>query len=570
MKLDEATSIIDCLQYYAKVQPESPAYTYLENGTKHARSLNYGLLDEYAKKLAGCLLQYGLRGERVILIFPPGLEFMVALFACFYTGCLAVPSNLSRNSRHAERLHRIIDDAQAVAILTTNDLKNMLFEQLGRTDVLFISVDLDDLPASESWRESVLPANQQLAFMQYTSGSMSEPKGVMVSHGNLLSNIIAIRDNFGSHEKLVIGGWIPQFHDMGLIGHILHAVAIGGHYVFMSPLAFVIRPLRWLQLMQDYGCELSSAPNFAYDLCSNKIPEEMVLSLDLSRWRWAANGAEPVVAETIKNFSRKFSRAGFRASAMTPCYGMAETTLMISSSTGNLAPLIFTVCADSLADGRLVAVESTASNVQTLVACGTVASGYEVSIVDPHTKQVLSNGLVGEIWVRGPSVATGYWNNPVKTEQNFSAYTRCGHGPFLRTGDMGAFWEGQLVVVGRYKDIIIIRGRNIYPQDLERSLSSASPLVKLNKAAAFSVNDKLVLVQELEKGAQKHPDFSTIQRQLLQLITAEYDLSVHELVLIRANTLPITSSGKVQRSLCRKLYEQKRLNIVPANFAVPV
>lgn len=570
MKLDESSTIIDCLQHYSQVQPEAPVYTFVEKGTKAAQSLSYRMLDNYSQVLASTLREKGLQGERAILLFPPGLEFMVALFACFYAGCLAVPSNIARNSRHAERLNRIIDDAQAVVILTTKELESALVEQLGRSDVTFVSVDLEALSSMVPMEEGALPEGHQLAFMQYTSGSVSAPKGVMVSHGNLRSNIIAIRDTFGTHEGLVIGGWIPQFHDMGLIGHILHAVALGGHYVFMSPLTFITRPLRWLQLMQDYGCELTSAPNFAYDLCTRKIPEEMVSSLDLSRWRWAANGAEPVIAETIETFCQKFSRAGFPLTAMTPCYGMAETTLMVSSSSDNKAPQIFTVCADSLAEGYLLPVDGTTSNTRSLVGCGTVATGYDVSIVDPQTKQILPSGRIGEIWVRGPSVARGYWNNQEKTEHDFHAYTECGRGPFLRTGDMGAFLEDQLVIAGRYKDIIIIRGRNIYPQDLERSLSSASPLVRLNKAAAFSVNDKLVLVQELEKNAPSNPDLPSLERDLLQLITADYDLSVHELVLIRANTLPVTSSGKVQRSLCRTLYEQNRLNVIPTNISEAV
>ncbi|SHO56624.1 fatty acyl-AMP ligase [Vibrio quintilis] len=562
MFIDHASTILDCLTGYRNTHPNALAYTFLPGGKPQGKVVtDYRTLDEQARKIAYSLVKRGLAGKNAILLYPAGLEFMYALYGCFYAGVVAIPGNLSRNSHHLMRLRDIIRDAGASAVLTTAELKDSMMSKLDCPEVEWLSFESEDMCISADLFPEV--KREDIAFIQYTSGSTASPKGVMVSHGNLLANIIAIRDTFGTGEHVRIGGWLPQFHDMGLIGHILHASALGGHYVFMPPLSFIQRPVRWLQLMSDYHCAFSTVPNFAYDLCVDKVSPEKLQGLDFSHWKWAGNGAEPVQAETIDAFTRFLAPYGFSPAAMTPCYGMAETTLMVSSSTDEEVPVICEIPdSDVYQLDEYSQSQESRQKMQRLVSCGRVAPGHRIVIVHPETKQIQAEGQIGEIWVSGDSVAQGYWNNPDKTRQDFHAYTACGQGPFLRTGDSGITQDDQLFISGRLKDLIIVRGRNIFPQDIERSLADISPLFRKNKTAAIQTGQEIVLIQEVEKAALKSPALAESIYQSVTALTQAYEVSIRDLVLIPANTLPMTSSGKVQRALCRKRYEQSNFNVL--------
>lgn len=550
MHIDQAETIIDCLSAYSQSIGEQPAYTFLPRGKGNAQPISYQGLQRNSMLVAQDLIQRKCYRQRAILLYPAGLDFLYGLYGCFYAGVIAVPCNLSRGSHHLKRLNDIIDDAQAAVILTTSELKSSMECQLGRDDIEWLAFDFEQPELNKDIRYPAINKHD-IAFIQYTSGSTSKPKGVMVSHHNLLQNIIAIRETFGTFEHIRIGGWLPQFHDMGLIGNILHTVGLGGHYIFMPPLSFIQRPIRWLELMAEYQCDLSTAPNFAYDLCVERIKKEQLQGLNLSSWKWAGNGAETVHPETIDEFCALLEPSGFRRAAMTPCYGMAETTLMVTASGKDDSPLTLNIDPEAMAKGQLV--EQTSSSYQ-IAGCGFVAPNHEVLIVDPDTCQPLRAGQVGEIWVSGPSVAVGYWNKPEKTEQDFGATTQCGKGPYLRTGDLGLIKDKQLVVSGRLKDLFIIRGRNIYPQDMERYLANYSDCFRLNKTAAFSIGQEVVLLQEVEKSAMKLPSLKELKMQAMAQLVQEFDVTIKELILIKANTIPMTSSGKVQRALCSQKY----------------
>jgi acyl-CoA synthetase (AMP-forming)/AMP-acid ligase II len=569
MKIDSAATIVDCLEHYYREIPDAAAYTFLPKGVHDTQSVTYSSLVSRSKSLANVLLHHRLEGKNVILTFPPGIDFIIALYACFYAGCIAIPTNLSRSSQHAKRLNIIINDAGVDAVLTTEELSQTIGSQLMQADAIVLSTNGANTTAQSlaKNRDHNLPSisNESIAFIQYTSGSTSSPKGVMVSHANLLSNIRAIRDTFGTHEHIKIGGWLPQFHDMGLIGHILHAGAVGGHYAFISPLSFITRPQRWLQLMSDYKCQISSAPNFAYDLCNKRIPDECMSSFDLTSWRWACNGAEPVSPTTIRLFSERFSNAGFSPTAMTPCYGLAEATLMISASNADAAPRFINVLSSGLEKGRLILSNSSGKETKTLVCCGRIAPGHEVRIVDPESHECCAEHEIGEIWIKGPSVAQGYWNKPCTNRIQFRAkavenYTTI--GSFLRTGDIGALHEDQLVITGRIKDVIIVRGRNIYPHDIERTTFSYSPLLRDNRSAAFALGHQVIVIAEVNKGEVLADELTDLKLNLSREISTNHEVVPHDILFIKSNSLPITSSGKIQRNKCKQLYINNNLEPV--------
>ncbi|MBD2791893.1 fatty acyl-AMP ligase [Xenorhabdus szentirmaii] len=552
MILDQAQTLLSCVNHYVLQKPNHTVYRFLPSDETEAITLTWQELEHHSHQLACTLVAAGLHNKTVILMYPPGLEFIIGLLACFKAGAIAVPSNVVRGSRHLQRLKQILTDSKAEVILTTSELSHTLSQAIPDQAIIYYS---EQQTSHTSVR---LPAisPEHLAFLQYTSGSTGIPKGVMVTHSNLIHNLRAMRDTFGLHENLVIGGWIPQFHDMGLVGHIMMTMVLGGQYNFISPLSFIQKPLRWLQLMHDYKAEFCCAPNFAYDLCAEN--DYSGLNLDLSRWRWAGNGAEPVRNTTLVKFYQAVKEYGFHYKSQIPCYGMAEATLVISSSTSEDEPLSLSLCGDSLEKGKLT-LKPDGIVLQT---CGQVAPGHHAVIVNPETKALCQANEIGEIWVQGPSIAMGYWNNEEETEENFKAYTACGQGPFLRTGDLGCLYQNHLLITGRLKDLIIIRGRNIYPQDIEYTAAEQSPAFRSGKAIAFEVNQQIVVAIELKKNVEHTHNLSALKQNVIQKLTSEFDINIADLVFIQSNKLPTTSSGKVQRKLCSSLYLKDELQRV--------
>jgi len=565
----KTSTLVELLKARAASEPEQEAYTFLLGGETEETKLSYGELDRRARAIAARLQAEGVSpGARALLLFPPGIDFVATFFGCLHAGVVAVPAYPPRANRNLARLAAIVDDARPAAVLTTGQLLakvETMAAHLGPlANLVWIPTDRVDLAGAELWREPEL-SGDSLAFLQYTSGSTSLPKGVMVSHGNLLHNEGMIQEAFAQSPESVIVSWLPLYHDMGLIGTVLQPLYLGARCILMSPLAFLQQPVRWLSAISRYRATTSGGPNFAYELAALKISEEEKAGLDLSCWTVAFNGAEPVRAETLERFSRAFQSRGFNPKAFYPCYGLAEATLLVTGGAVAAPPTVHGFDAAAL-ERNEVAPGGDGESCRRLVGSGHAWQGQELLVVDPESRQPCPPGRVGEIWVRGPSVARGYWRRPEETEHTFGARLAegagadgvdpAGQGGYLRTGDLGFLHAGELFVTGRLKDLIIVRGRNLYPQDIELSAERAHPALRVGCGAAFSVEvdgeERLIVVQELDRRGEAAA--SDAAEAIRQAVAAEHEVPPHEVVLIRAGSLPKTSSGKVQRRACRSLY----------------
>jgi acyl-CoA synthetase (AMP-forming)/AMP-acid ligase II/acyl carrier protein len=565
-------TLLDLLRNQAANNPEGMAYEFLDDRDGSSQ-LTFRQLDESARMIAA-RLQLELRsGDRALLVYPAGLEFISAFFGCLYAGVVAVPATYPKPKRPMPRLQRIAVDCDAHIALSTAQTLTTLDPDLLSADAAtnqWIATDELDPKLTELWHPPEVSDNE-LAFLQYTSGSTSDPKGVMVSHGNLLNNLECIRQSFGigeTEDDLASATgvfWLPAYHDMGLIGGILTPLYMGGRSVLMSPTAFLQRPMRWLQAMHDYRATISGAPNFAYEYCVRRTTEEERSSFDLSRWRLAFCGAEPIRAETLHRFAEAFGGAGFRLEAFYPCYGLAETTLLAAGPYYAHEPRILTVNRAALAEHRVVeACGEPADMTQRLVGCGVAVTGHTIVIVQPETSIECDADEVGEILIQGPSVTRGYWDREDETNQVFAAHVEGREGRFLRTGDLGFFREGELYVTGRVKDVIIIRARNHYPQDIEQSAEEAHPAVLPGAAFAIETeegDEQLVVVHQLDRQF-RDANMDEVVRAIRRAIVEQHDLDPHAIVLIRQTSLPITSSGKVQRNLCRDQYLASELKVI--------
>jgi acyl-CoA synthetase (AMP-forming)/AMP-acid ligase II len=552
-------TMFELLQQRAAEQANETAFAFLDD-RDGVSEITFGELDRRARVIAARLQLELKPGDRALLVYPAGLEFISAFFGCLYAGVVAVPATYPKPKRPMPRLQRIALDCDAHVALSTAQTLTTLDPDLLSTDAAtsqWIATDELEYALGQMWERPSIQASD-LAFLQYTSGSTSDPKGVMVTHANLLNNLECIRQSFGifdneeDHASRTGVFWLPAYHDMGLIGGILTPLYMGGRSVLMSPTAFLQRPMRWLQAIHEYKAIISGAPNFAYEYCVRRTTESDRAALDLSSWRLAFCGAEPIRAETLTHFGQAFGNAGFKMQAFYPCYGLAETTLLAAGPDYRNEPRILAVNRAALAEHR-VAPEcgEPAAMVQRLVGCGQPVPGHQLVIVDPATLRECPDGEVGEILIQGPSVAQGYWNRETETDEVFGAHVEGRDGRFLRTGDLGFFRDGELYVTGRVKDVIIIRGRNHYPQDIEQSAEEAHPA--LLAGAAFALDDvgggeRLVVVHQIDRqhrGADHHQIIQAIRRAIVE----QHELDPYAIVLIRQTSLPITSSGKVQRNL---------------------
>jgi acyl-CoA synthetase (AMP-forming)/AMP-acid ligase II len=562
-------NFVDLLSYRAQMQPEQCAYTFLRSGETESGVLTYRDLDHQARVIAIHLQLLAAGGERALLLYPPGLEFITAFLGCLYAGVVAVPAYPPRPNQSLSRLQTIATDAQATIVLTTTSLLSSIERWLAEEPELAAMpwLTTDNLPDSQGmeWQKPDL-SSDGLAFLQYTSGSTGTPKGVMISHGNLIHNSAAIQRCFADTPTSRGVTWLPPYHDMGLIGGILQPLYVGAPTVLMSPVDFLQKPIRWLQAISHYRATTSGGPNFAYDLCIRKIKPEQLATLDLSSWEVAFTGAEPVRAETIDQFVETFKPCGFRREAFYPCYGMAETTLMVSGGSRTLAPVIHLVESTALEQNQVVAGRGEDTD-RAIVGCGRSVAHHQVAIVDPNTLTSCSEHQIGEIWVSGASVAQGYWGKPEQTQQTFQAYLAdTGEGPFLRTGDLGFLQNGELFITGRLKDIIIIRGQNHYPQDIEFTVENSHPALRPGCGAAFSVeikgSERLVVVQEVERSHIRKLDVREVVGNIRQAIAARHDLQVYAALLVKTGSIPKTSSGKVRRHACKAAFLTGSLNVV--------
>ncbi|BAZ49188.1 AMP-dependent synthetase and ligase [Nostoc sp. NIES-4103] len=568
--LERFSTFVELLSYRAENQPQQKAYTFLRDGEIEETSLTFTELDQKARAIATYLQSVGATNQRALLLYPPGLEFITAFLGCLYAGVVAVPGYPPRPNMKLSRLLAIVKDAEAMFVLTSKsllaNLENRFVEDPELATMRCLSTDDIDDNLSFDWQQPNL-AGDSLAFLQYTSGSTGTPKGVMVSHGNLLCNQIAIARGFKHTENTSHVIWLPLFHDMGLIGNVLQSLYLGTPSILMSPVAFLQRPLRWLQAISRYQATTSGGPNFAYDLCVSKITPEQRATLDLSSWDVAFNGAEPVRAETLENFASYFACCGFRREAFYPCYGMAEATLFITGGLKNDPPVLYPVDGAALEENRVVGVAKPQEGTKVIVSCGQTWLDEKIAIADPTTLTKCPDGNVGEIWVHGTSVAAGYWQRPEQTQETFQAYlTDTGEGPFLRTGDLGFLQDGELFITGRLKDVIIIRGQNHYPQDIELTVQKSHPALRANCGAAFTIEQKgqqrLVIVQEVERVYLRRLNVAEVVGNITEAVAANHGLQVYATVLIRPGSIPKTSSGKIQRQACKRGFLDHSLNVV--------
>ncbi len=552
---ESCTNLVELLQNRALHQPEQK-YTFLLDGKTETASLTYRELDAIARSHAVRLQTLGVSGERALLLFPPGLDYLAAFFGCLYAKVIAVPLYPPKLKRNLAKISAIALDAGAkVAIAPARHLENLeqLCEQAPELKAMhWLSAEVlcDD---GEKWQQPPIHPDA-VAYLQYTSGSTSTPKGVMVSHANVLYNIEYIHRGFDHDSESVAVTWLPPFHDMGLIDGLLKPLYLGIPSYFMPPAAFIQNPMCWLEAISRYKATHSGGPNFAYDLCASKISKILgdgEKMLDLSSWRVAYNGAEPIHKETLERFTKAFAPCGFQADAFCPAYGMAETTLKIATVRSGTTPTFLPVDAGALENNHIVEVLEGDRGARTLVGCGFPEFGTKVAIVNPESLTQCQPQEVGEIWVAGETVARGYWNRPEETEKTFQAYlSDTSEGPFLRTGDLGFLRDRELFITGRLKDLIIIRGRNLYPQDIERTAERSHPSLRAGAIAAFSVEvageEQLVIVPELQ--SRKAPDNAEeIISAIRSSIAQEYEVQVYGVVLIKPGSIPKTTSGKIQR-----------------------
>ena len=570
-----AATLVEVLRRRAATQRDEVAYTFISESDP-VESITYGQLEKRSQAIAANLGRTVRPGDRALLLFPAGLDFIAAFFGCAYANVMAVPTCYPKPRRPMPRLSAIGRDARAATVLTNSKTLGLVSVARQNPDwsgVNWLAIDEVSDEQADGWDCPAVTADD-VVYLQYTSGSTSVPKGVMVTHGNLVHNLESIREGFQLNfqqqgvENTGKGVfWLPAYHDMGLIGGILTSLYVGGVSVLMSPTDFLRRPIRWLQAITKYRANVSGAPNFAYELCVEKTTAEQRAELDLSSWRVGFCGAEPIRAETLERFVEVFEPCGFQPESFYPCYGLAESTLLAAGGDGPARPVFKRCLRKALARHEVRDANGHRNgDVQTLVGCGRPRLSHKIKIVDPETHDECGPDVVGEIWLRGPSVAAGYWNRPQETAETFQARLRDDdEDTYLRTGDLGFVSDGQLYITGRVKDVIIIRGRNLYPQDIERSVAQAHPGLRPDAGAAFSLEiggeEQLGVVHEVDRSF-RHDDLNDVARCVRRIIIEEHEVDPHVILLIRQASLPMTSSGKVQRSQCRKLYDEGKLKVL--------
>lgn len=552
------STIVHALLSWAERRPEATCFSFLGDGEGVRTDLSYEALHQGALDVAAALVDRRLQGEPVLLAFPPGLELVKAFFGCLYAGALAVPLPLPRARGEGAELHAINRSARSKVLLTESRTRAALSRFCG-LDIEVIAVDLLDRASAHAPRP---PRTDATAFLQYTSGSTSSPRGVMVSHGNLADNLRVIRDAF-DHDASSKGlTWLPLFHDMGLIGHVLEPVWVGFPCVFMSPLHFLQRPRRWLEAIGRERATTSGAPNFAYRACLAALGGDPIDDLDLRSWRVAFCGAEPISAATMRAFAARLAPAGFASSALYPCYGLAEATLFVSGGATRGGVDVTSISAEDAARGEVRADPAPASSRE-VVACGWSRGENTIAIVDPESKRRLPDGNVGEIWVAGPSVARGYWNDPEATAESFDAILPGEEARYLRTGDLGALLGGRLIVSGRSSDRMIVRGRNHYPADVERIVIGAMAPARPRVCAVFQTEgNEPRIVAVVEAGRRPDAGWGGLAAAARRAVTTELGVAIDRLVIARAGAIPKTSSGKVKRRVCRQLLDLGELPIL--------
>ncbi|WP_432132567.1 fatty acyl-AMP ligase [Streptomyces tendae] len=564
INLSDIPNAVEAIRRHVRERPEQDAIVQVRDAESgDARHHSYADFDTDARRIAAELQHRYPPGSRILLLFPP-VQFITAFVACLYAGMVAVPAPLPGSFGHERRrLRGIATDAEVTAVLT--DAANrpavaewLSGEQLPPLDLL--ATDADEWAAPDSWRDPA-PGHDTIALLQYTSGSTGDPKGVVISHGNLLANASALYRALDIDEGTRFGGWAPHYHDMGLMAQTLPALFLGSTCALLNPVTFIKSPYQWLRMIDRYDIGWSAAPNFAYELCCRRVSDEQIARLDLSRWTHAVNGSEPVHAATVARFAKRFSSAGLSPEAPSPCYGLAEATVFVSGA-AHRVPAVARVDTERLARHEFHEVSFPAPGRE-LLGNGRAAD-FDVRVVDPDTHEPLPVGRVGEVWLRGASVSRGYWRNETATRATFQARTADGDAGYLRTGDLGVVRDGELFVTGRLKETLILRGRNLYPQDIEHELRArhkelgavgavfTAPLAVGAHGEEEDTEEGLVVTHEVA-GRPDAAALRALAAKIRRTVVEEFGVRVTGVVLLRRGQVRRTTSGKIQRAEMRRL-----------------
>jgi len=553
-------NIISVIRQHAREKPTHDAVILVPDPSRPATavSLSYRQLDVEARRIAAWLQPRGQAGDRVMLLYSPGVNFAAAFIGCIYAGMVAVPAPLPGQHLHQQRrVRRIATDANVIALLTDGPNLQAVTQWAEAQELGHIACLATDSLGENDAQTWTIPAGvgrTSLALLQYTSGSTGNPKGVMVSHHNLLHNADSLCRAYGLTSAIRFGGWIPLFHDMGLMGLLLPALLLGTTCILMTPTTFLKRPYLWLRMISDFQIGFTAAPNFAYELCTRRITDDKIAEVDLSCLQFATNGSELVLANTIESFTRRFASHGFGEHVICPCYGMAETTLFVSG-TGRRAAPVCSVDVDLLEQHRF---SPRADAGRKVVSCGAVHD-FDIRIVDPNTREVMPSGGIGEIWLRGESVTQGYWQDAETSAKNFGVSTRDGSPGYFRTGDLGAIHEGELYLTGRHKEILVVHGRNLYPQDIELEVRGQHPELAGAAGAVFTVSaphEEVVLTHEL-RGQYDETALPALASGIKTTVMQAVGVRVAAVVLLRPGGVLRTTSGKIQRGAMRAAFLQR-------------
>ncbi|MGD9872689.1 MAG: AMP-binding protein [Kiritimatiellia bacterium] len=569
-KKEEYRSLADIVQEHAASNADAAAFIFLADGLNDRQTWTRAELHRRSCAIAKELAGRSARGQTALLLYYPGLEFIAALFGCLYSGVIAIPAYPPGiSARSSSRIESIVKDAGASLVLTTSKIKETRRKTMDKqTDLKhlgWIETDRIVTDTGDGFTPIRVSAND-VAYLQYTSGSTSTPKGVIVTHGNLVHNMSCIDFIFSMSKGSGVVSWMPHFHDFGLVYGILTPLFTGKTCTLLPPAIFVQNPYVWLKAVSDSRASHTAAPNFAYDLCNTRIDDEQRKTLDLSCLRAALNGAEPVRPSTLKLFQERFGPCGLNPNAQCPSYGLAEGTLAAVCASPDEPPVCLPFDAEALEQHRVIPADKDSAGSRMLAACGKTVFGMKTEIADPATLTRAPKGGVGEIWLSSPSVCAGYWKRPEETREIFQArLADTGGGPFLRTGDLGFIHNDYLYITGRIKDLIIIHGVNYYPQDIELTCENAHPALKANSGAAFSIErdgaEKLIVVYEQDRTV-KDPDINQIAMTIRHAVAEEHELQIYDFVLVRPGTISKTSSGKIQRHACKQDYLQGGLKII--------
>lgn len=562
--MQDVNSIIECLYNNSIENPNDIAYEFVTDLSTATETITYGQLYQDVTQIAKNLVEKVGAGNSVLLLYPPGIEYIKAFFACVMAGVIAIPLYPPKKNAKADKIFIVTEASKAKFALTPESelpLIAKFWDENSSLEIAFLTTQ--SLIDGQSHSNSELPkvSSDSPAFLQYTSGSTGNPKGVIITQGNILANTQYLQNISGADERDVFVNWLPLFHDLGLVTAILLPAYMGCKSVLMAPANFVRNPVIWLKAMTRFGGTIGGAPNFAYDLCTDKISEQSLEDVDLSKWRIAYNAAEPVKYETLERFIERFSSVGFKRDSFYPSYGMAESTAFISGGHGDDKLNVISIDKKALADNKVVQVEDNDENKIDFVGNGLTDENHHLRVVNPDTREVMPEGEIGDVWFSGPSVSPGYWLLDEVTKQAFGNTIDAEEDKqYLHTGDLGFIIGKHLYVTGRSKDMIILQGKNYYPQDIEATIKYCHSDIHAGFTAAFEIDERLVVVTEVNRHAMKTLDPQALVQQIARCVYNLHEISVDDVVLLRPFSIPMTSSGKIRRRETKGLYQAGKLS----------